>query len=212
MYSVEDVEAIYRQNTQSYDRFAVHYADHHASLNEIGDLLSKFAGMVAGGSSILDVGCGHGRDAAYFEAVGHNVVGLDTSRKLLEIAKRRVPEADFVQADARAIPFGYSIFDGVWINAVLHHLVPEDMVRVLQECRRVMKASSPIYVSVHLEKQAGWRRKYQDFVRYYSETSESSMRDYLCCAGFSDISMSTRVGNDRWLHFFAHSRARSLGE
>jgi SAM-dependent methyltransferase len=56
------------------------------------------------GARILDLGCGTGVPIAqYLVNRGFQVVGVDESSKMLELAKRNVPRADFVQADIEGL-------------------------------------------------------------------------------------------------------------
>lgn len=55
---------------------------------------------LASGAKVLDLGCGTGEPVArYIIEKGFRVVGVDESKKMLEIARRVVPEAEFIQSD-----------------------------------------------------------------------------------------------------------------
>jgi SAM-dependent methyltransferase len=57
-------------------------------------------GGLAPGARVLDVGCGTGEPIArYLAGRGYSVVGVDESERMLEIARRVVPGAEFVRAD-----------------------------------------------------------------------------------------------------------------
>jgi ubiquinone/menaquinone biosynthesis C-methylase UbiE len=89
------------------------------------------------GASLLDVATGPGYVAERAVARGAAVVGLDLSEAMLEFARARVAEAEFVHGDATALPFEDSSFTAVTAAFVLLHLGrPEravaDAVRVLR--------------------------------------------------------------------------------
>lgn len=63
------------------------------------------------GDRVLDVACGSGNAAALAVEAGASVVGVDSARRLLDVARERVPEADFVEGDAAALPFDDDAFD-----------------------------------------------------------------------------------------------------
>jgi SAM-dependent methyltransferase len=78
------------------------------------------AGLAAGaGERILDIGCGAGQttlDLAAAVAPDGEVLGVDISRPLLEVARsRRAPAGvSFVEADAQTHPFPGASFDGAF--------------------------------------------------------------------------------------------------
>jgi SAM-dependent methyltransferase len=52
----------------------------------------------------LDAACGTGRHAEYLAALGHTVIGVDSSPEMLAIAAAKVPGAEFRQGDLRQLP------------------------------------------------------------------------------------------------------------
>lgn len=63
------------------------------------------------GVSALDLGCGTGSAASALAAAGARVVGVDPARRLLEVARAAVPEAEFREGRAEAIPAPDGAFD-----------------------------------------------------------------------------------------------------
>ncbi|KIJ50972.1 hypothetical protein M422DRAFT_158767 [Sphaerobolus stellatus SS14] len=56
--------------------------------------------MLPQNSEILDIGCGAGEPATSLcTSVGHHVTGIDISQKMIDLARKHVPEADFAKAD-----------------------------------------------------------------------------------------------------------------
>ena len=89
------------------------------------------------GTRLLDVCTGPGILAGAALERGAQVVGLDFSGKLIEIAKRNVPGAEFQQGDAQALPFEAESFDAVVCGYGVIH-VPEPQ-KALSEMHRVLK-------------------------------------------------------------------------
>ncbi len=103
-----------------------------------------------GQGSYLDVCCGTGDLALRMAGrlgEGGRVTGLDFSRRMLEIARRRAQEAsrrgqyrcavDWVEGDAQALPFADSTFDGAIISFGLRNLT--DLPGGIKEMARVVK-------------------------------------------------------------------------
>ena len=101
---------------------------------------------VGEGTRLLDVCTGPGMLAAAAVQRGAQVVALDFSGKLLEIAKRNVPGAEFQQGDAQALPFKPESFDAVVCGYGIIH-VPEPQ-KALSEMHRVLKPAGYVAVSV----------------------------------------------------------------
>jgi len=66
---------------------------------------------LSGSERVLDVACGTGNAALLADAAGARVVGLDASPRLLEVARERVPGAEFVLGDSAELPFEDGAFD-----------------------------------------------------------------------------------------------------
>lgn len=105
---------VYRDLVQPFDAIGEEYqrihADNPFQRSAIADLLSRLPPR----SSILDLGCGTGIPAAQsLVAAGHHVTGLDVSARMVELAKRQVPEGEFLQEDMLQARFDDGIFDAV---------------------------------------------------------------------------------------------------
>jgi len=85
----------------------------------------------------LDVACGTGRHAAYLAASGHEVVGVDSSAKMLQVARRRLPGVELRQASIESLPFADGCFDLVVCALALTHLPSLD--RATAELARVVR-------------------------------------------------------------------------
>jgi SAM-dependent methyltransferase len=78
---------------------------------------------------VLDAGCGTGRHAQALTGLGHRVALLDASARLLEIARRRCPDAISWHGDLCATRFAAgpdTTFDAVMCRGVLNDLVLDE--------------------------------------------------------------------------------------
>jgi SAM-dependent methyltransferase len=92
----------------------------------------------------LEVGTGTGDDALAFAVrFGTSVVGVDSSRVMVEEARRR-GSSEAVVADAHALPFEDESFDGAWADRTFQHLA--DPGAALVEMARVVKPDGRIVV------------------------------------------------------------------
>jgi SAM-dependent methyltransferase len=102
----------------------------------VGPLLDAVG--VRQGPRLLDIACGPGYVSEAAAAAGAQPVGLDVAEAMVEQARRRCPDLEFVVGDALALPFPDASFDAVTMNfGILHVSRPE---LALSEARRVLVA------------------------------------------------------------------------
>jgi len=82
----------------------------------------------------LDVACGTGFLTRHLRG---DVVALDQSDRMLEVAREQVPGAQFVQGDALELPFADGSFERVFTSYFYCHLEGDERARFLAEARRV---------------------------------------------------------------------------
>jgi ubiquinone/menaquinone biosynthesis C-methylase UbiE len=82
----------------------------------------------------LDVACGTGFLTRHLRG---EVVGLDASERMLEVARGQAPAAHFEHGDALSLPFEDGAFDRVFTSYFYCHLEDEERERFLAEARRV---------------------------------------------------------------------------
>jgi ubiquinone/menaquinone biosynthesis C-methylase UbiE len=84
----------------------------------------------------LDVACGTGFLTRHLPG---DVVGLDQSETMLDVAAEQAPDAELVQGDALSLPFGDASFDRVVTGHFYGHLEEAERERFLDEARRVAR-------------------------------------------------------------------------
>jgi ubiquinone/menaquinone biosynthesis C-methylase UbiE len=87
--------------------------------------------------NVLDVGSGTGIFAEAFSLRGLDVAGVDTNVELLNVARSRVPLAQFQEGSAEALPYRDDSFDLVFLGHLLHET--DDPLAALKEARRVAR-------------------------------------------------------------------------
>jgi len=104
---------------------------------------ARATGLPPGGNA-LDVACGSGKLSQELLKVAGQVVGLDFSTGMLEVAAARAPGPRYVRGDALALPFADAEFDAATIAFGLRNLA--DPVRGLAEMRRVVRPGGRMVV------------------------------------------------------------------
>lgn len=105
--------------------------------------------------SILDFGCGPGRDVLYFKSLGHQVVGLDACPAFCEMA-RELTGCDILQQDFLNLGLPNNTFDGVFANASLFHVPKQELTRVLEQLHACLKPDGILFSSNPRGNQEGW--------------------------------------------------------
>jgi len=118
---------------RGYDTIAERYAEWAASFESPAmRWVDKLEQRLPERSRVLDLGCGGGGPATRTLAARHDLVGVDISERQLERARRLVPKARFVRADAAEVDFEPESFDAVVSLFMLGH-VPRAKQRPLLE-------------------------------------------------------------------------------
>ena len=109
--------------------------------------MDEFASSLDSGASVVDLGCGGGRDLRALRLRKFSVTGVDWAISIAAIA-RDYSGCRTVVGDLRDLPFKDSAFDGAWASASLLHLRREEVARALVEARRVLKPGGVLFASV----------------------------------------------------------------
>ena len=128
---------------REYDLISDWYRGDRNGAIGVPEALSAVASLPPG-SRILDLGCGNGRPIT--EALvnaGYRVIGLDSSRGMLERFRLNLPNTPAVRADSRACPFINGVFDGAVSWGMLFHLEPRDQATTFAAVSRVLKPGAP---------------------------------------------------------------------
>ncbi|MER7860693.1 class I SAM-dependent methyltransferase [Amycolatopsis japonica] len=137
------------------------------------------------GSSVLDLGCGGGRDAEYLIGRGATVVAADLSEELLRYTRCRCAVAGTVLCDLMALPLAAGVFDGVWACASIVHLPSETHPHVFSEIHRVLAPGGVTAISLKEGNGEGWARSVRmPSPRWFSLRSPEDVMEELAAVGF----------------------------
>jgi SAM-dependent methyltransferase len=144
---VEQSHRISEVTIAHYDRLAVAYWDgtrgHDVTQNYTA-LLDAIESDPP--YSILDLGCGPGRDLYHFRSLGHDAVGLDGSKEFVAMA-RSYSGCEVLHQDFLAMVLPESRFNGVFANASLFHVPSKELSRVLLELSETLRPRGVLFRS-----------------------------------------------------------------
>jgi demethylmenaquinone methyltransferase / 2-methoxy-6-polyprenyl-1,4-benzoquinol methylase len=105
------------------------------------------------GDRTLDACCGTGDLAIGAHRAGAEVVGLDFSERMLERARRKAPDLEFVRGDVLALPFEDASFDSAVVGFGVRNV--EDLGACLAELRRVLRPGGRLGI-LEITTPTGW--------------------------------------------------------
>ncbi|MFR0690483.1 class I SAM-dependent methyltransferase [Enterobacterales bacterium AE_CKDN230030158-1A_HGKHYDSX7] len=152
--TLRDISRITLQHYQERaDDFRAGTWDHDVSQN-IAALLRHLQGE--GPFSLLDFGCGPGRDLCVFRDLGHEAVGLDGCADFVAMA-REASGCEVWQQDFLALDLPPARFDGIYANASLFHVPRSELPRVLRQLQAALKPGGVLFSSnPRGDNQEGW--------------------------------------------------------
>lgn len=95
---------------------------------------------------LLDLGCGPGRDLAYFRSRGHEAVGLDGSPVFARMA-RAATGCEVLHQDFLSLSLPVARFHGVFANASLFHVPTQELPRVLRQLWSALRPRGVLFSS-----------------------------------------------------------------
>lgn len=132
--------------------------------------------------SILDFGCGPGRDLLAFTARGHRPTGLDGAVQFVEMARQQAG-CDVWLQDFLALDLPEARFDGIFANASLFHVPSIELPRVLRQLHAALKPRGVLFSSnPRGANEEGWNRG-----RYGVYHDLGAWRRFMADAGFIEL-------------------------
>jgi 2-polyprenyl-3-methyl-5-hydroxy-6-metoxy-1,4-benzoquinol methylase len=173
----------------SYKSKTIDYYNKHSqefidgTLNvEMTSIYSHFLPLLPKRATILDAGCGPGRDVLNFKIRGFDVEGFDPSSEMVKVASQysgaRISQADFITFTSD------KQYDGIWACASLLHLNSKDLIEAIKTLKKLLKAEGLLYASF---KRGGGEEVING--RFFNYQTEESLLALITEAQFDLIEM-----------------------
>jgi SAM-dependent methyltransferase len=132
--------------------------------------------------TILDLGCGPGRDLVAFSALGHVAIGVEGSAALARTA-RVASGCEVLRQEFPAPDLPARGFDGIFANASLFHVPSCELPGVLEKLRTALRPRGVLFASNPLGSgEEGWWQE-----RYGCYHDLPGWRGFLTAAGFDEL-------------------------
>jgi SAM-dependent methyltransferase len=176
-------DTISRRTLEHYERNAQAFfdgtIDHDVSQN-IGALLDAIE--AAPPFTILDLGCGPGRDLKTFTNLGHRAIGLDGCAHFVDMA-RDFSGCEVWHQDLLHLDLPGDRFDGIFANAVLFHVPSAALPKVLADLHAALKPGGVLFSSnPRGHNEEGWNG-----ARYCSYYDYPTWERFVTQAGFDPL-------------------------
>lgn len=149
-----------------YNKNAKQFVETTASV-EFHNMQNKFLDKLPKGATILDFGCGSGRDTKYFLEQGYCVEAIDGSVELCKLA------SEYTGINVQHMYFQelseVEKYDGIWACSSILHLPVSDLADVMKKMQIALKANGIIYTSFKYGTFAGERNG-----RYFTDMTEDT--------------------------------------
>jgi SAM-dependent methyltransferase len=184
-------------NKRAWDRLAENYDENRPKT--FSAMFKHFTLSLEPGGKVLDLGCGTGLPyARYLVDNGFDVVGLDVSDEMIKIAKRNVPEAEFIQLSMDGIDY-VGVFDGVVSSFSMLLLTPKLFRETAQRIHRALRKKGLLYLSLNEPKDEHEDPDAEAFVEVMGQQMYSrgyraeEIRDIVQPIGFKEIKFNRMI-------------------
>ena len=170
---------------RAWDDVAETYAARRDPDGSDADLIEDLLADLPPDPTVLDVGCGDG--ARTLANLPEGAVGLDFSRRGLELAAETVPGTRLVQGDMTALPVADDSVDGITAYHAVFHVPRERHPEVYREFARVLRPGGVALMTLPGGSFETVRRGWMGGSMFFSAPGRRAALDQLSAAGFDEV-------------------------
>ena len=139
-----------KNTIEIFDKYAFHYQEKFMEMDLYFDTFDFLCSSINKlNPEILEVACGPGNITKYLQTKrpDFNIIGTDLAPKMLELAKKNIPTANFKLLDCRDIIKLNQNFDAIVCGFCLPYLPKEDTERFIEDSYKILNPQGVLYLS-----------------------------------------------------------------
>ena len=178
-----------------YDKISDHFNN---TRQRIWGYVKKFLNNLEPNSTILEIGCGNGKNMLYRKDL--DFTGIDISQKQVDICLKK--QLNVLKSNMTELPFQNSTFEYIICIATYHHLDnDDDRKKALYEMYRTLKTGGKILLTVWAMEQSltllGYKSDGKTYLRYYHIYREGELVEEInrLCPLFKVLDIIWELGN-----------------
>jgi SAM-dependent methyltransferase len=173
----------------AWDDLSETYASRRDPDGSDADLIDDLLAELPAEPVVLDVGCGDG--ARTLSNLPPGSVGIDISRRGLELARETVPDARLAQADMVDLPLAADSVDAVTAYHAVFHVAREDHPAVYREFARALRPGGTLLMTLPGGRFETVRRGWMGGRMFFSAPGRDRTLAQLEDAGFGSVRVET---------------------
>ncbi len=141
-------QSIIRSTSNIYNKISSHFSQTRQYLPFLRKDIPLLTKFLRKGDYVLDWGCGNGILLTILNNYSINYYGVDVSKELIRVARKKYPRHKFRVVPPLKLPFQNDYFNVVYLLSMLHHIPSEKFrLKILREAFRVLKNKGKLIIT-----------------------------------------------------------------
>jgi ubiquinone/menaquinone biosynthesis C-methylase UbiE len=184
----------YLETFETWNKVAKLYEDKFMNLDLYNDTYDKFCELLLKKNpTILEIGCGPGNITKYLlnKRPDFEIIGIDISPNMIELAKKNCPNAKFEVMDSREIDNIKTKFDAIVCGFCLPYLSEFDAEKIIIDCENLLNKNGILYLSFVEGKKdkSGYKKGSSGDRTYFYYHNLESLTNHLKTNSFENLNL-----------------------
>lgn len=139
----------YKETFETWNKIANLYEDKFMNLSIYDETYDFFCGLLNSNQKVFEIGCGPGNISKYLlsKKPDLKITGIDIAPKMIELAQKNNPTADFKMMDTRKLNELNEKFDAIMCGFCLPYLSESDCSKLIGDAAQILTQNGILYLS-----------------------------------------------------------------